>query len=62
MLEIRCDACDKLLEVPGGLLFSPPDEKKDCKKYHVCINCMSYVYYFLNISNDKISHNRFDAC
>lgn len=33
-----CDKCDKELEFPGGLAFSPPDENKVIK-FHLCQTC-----------------------
>jgi len=34
-----CDKCKKELEVFGGILFSPPDEKGYVRKWHICKPC-----------------------
>jgi hypothetical protein len=40
MLEIRCDICQRDLQQPGALVFSPPtSEPWLVEKYHVCASC-----------------------
>jgi len=34
-----CNRCGKELDKLGGLLFSPPDNKNNVKKYHICKDC-----------------------
>ena len=38
-MTIRCSKCGRILEVPGALVFSPPDEDGACMKFHVCVEC-----------------------
>lgn len=39
MLKIECNICNKLLTVPGALIFSPPDWEGKTYKYHICCDC-----------------------
>jgi len=41
MIKLVCDICGKELEDFGALLFSPPDEKGNVKKEHICKECYS---------------------
>jgi|TARA_Y100000310_G_scaffold89559_2_gene86647 hypothetical protein len=34
-----CDKCKQELDDFGGILFSPPDENSNVKKYHICKKC-----------------------
>lgn len=34
-----CDKCGKELTEFGALLFSPPNEDKNVKKFHLCNDC-----------------------
>lgn len=36
-LDVRCDVCGHELNVPGALVFGPPDDDGNVTKYHVCI-------------------------
>ena len=40
-MKIICDKCDKELESPGALLFSPPQDHHTsyCVKLHLCVKC-----------------------
>jgi hypothetical protein len=38
-----CDMCKKELTDYGALLFSPPNEKSEVKKYHLCKECFERV-------------------
>lgn len=38
-LDLSCDICDKPLDRPGALVFSPPDAHGNTKKRHVCVPC-----------------------
>lgn len=42
-LKINCYRCTRELEKPGALIFTPPDEKDNCTKYHLCPDCINYV-------------------
>lgn len=46
-LEIKCDKCKKELDVPGGLIFSPPDNSNQTLKIHICIDCFKGLYNWL---------------
>ena len=39
MINPTCDICHKELDDFGALLFSPPNEKGQCKKWHICKGC-----------------------
>jgi hypothetical protein len=40
MLELKCDMCDRELQEPGALIFSPPtNEVWLVEKHHVCTDC-----------------------
>lgn len=39
MLKILCNKCNKELDQPGSLAFSPPDKYHECKKFHICTSC-----------------------
>lgn len=38
-----CDKCKKELTNYGGLLFSPPNEKREVQKWHLCNNCYQKI-------------------
>jgi hypothetical protein len=38
-LKIDCDYCGNPIEVPGALVFSPPDEEGRVFKLHACGKC-----------------------
>lgn len=38
-MNINCSGCAALLNKPGSLLFSPPDELGMCYKQHFCDVC-----------------------
>lgn len=35
----KCDKCGKELTEFGAILFSPPNDKSEVKKFHICVNC-----------------------
>lgn len=52
MLKITCEVCERELDEPGALLFSPPilDDKYHitpqatlCIKYHLCRHCYNKI-------------------
>lgn len=50
MIDVKCSVCGEDLYEPGGLVFSPPDNKGICKKNHLCKKCYDTVSrIFLNI-------------
>jgi hypothetical protein len=45
-LKLRCDGCDKDIDKPGALLFSPPMTlmgRMVCEKLHFCEGCHSFL-------------------
>lgn len=42
-IEPVCDRCGEKLESFGGLVFSPPSEKNEVRKFHVCVDCYGRV-------------------
>ena len=38
-IKPTCDKCKQDLDDFGALLFSPPDEKNNVKKFHLCKDC-----------------------
>ncbi len=38
-----CDFCKKELDDYGALLFSPPNEKSEVKKFHICRSCFNKI-------------------
>jgi hypothetical protein len=39
MISPKCDKCKKELQEFGAILLSPPDEKSQVKKFHICKEC-----------------------
>jgi uncharacterized protein with PIN domain len=39
----RCDKCKKELQEFGGILLSPPDEKGNVRKFHLCVKCYEEI-------------------
>ena len=54
MLQIGCGMCRKILKVPGGLLFGPPEvhpmqtEENYSIKLHLCLKCWDLVKEFVD--------------
>ena len=42
-----CDKCGNKLNQFGGLIFSPPDNKGNVKKWHLCKKCYKLTTKFL---------------
>lgn len=38
-IKPKCDKCGKELDKFGAILFSPPNERSEVKKYHICVDC-----------------------
>ena len=34
-----CDKCGNELMAFGAILFSPPNDNSEVKKYHICVEC-----------------------
>ncbi|VVB80363.1 Uncharacterised protein [uncultured archaeon] len=39
MIKPICDKCKRELNDFGALLFSPPNEKNEVRKFHICKKC-----------------------
>jgi hypothetical protein len=39
MIRPICDKCKEELDDFGGILLSPPNEKSEVKKFHICKKC-----------------------
>jgi len=44
-LVVRCSSCLAILEEPGALLFTPPDEVGTCTKIHWCPKCYRRICF-----------------
>jgi hypothetical protein len=44
-MVVRCNWCLGILEQPGALVFTPPDEAGLCIKIHVCVACYARVIH-----------------
>lgn len=38
-IKAICDNCGKELNEFGAVLLSPPNRKREVKKYHICTSC-----------------------
>ena len=38
-----CDKCGRELTAFGAILFSPPNEKSEVKKFHICVDCYNAI-------------------
>jgi len=38
-----CDICKKELNEFGAILLSPPDDRANVKKYHICRECYAQL-------------------
>lgn len=48
-----CDFCKKELDAFGALLFSPPNDENEVKKFHVCKRCYNDIQKLTGDKNDK---------
>lgn len=39
MIEVICNHCNKPLDQPGALMFSPPSKSHTVRKFHLCVKC-----------------------
>jgi hypothetical protein len=61
---IRCFRCSGVIyvaEVPGALLFSPPDDKGTCTKIHLCATCYVSTLEFCRVPTPLVLEQRFAA-
>jgi hypothetical protein len=50
-MELNCNICNRKLDEPGALVFSPPSLDKDLmlvNKYHICVICWPLIREKLN--------------
>ena len=38
-IKPKCNKCNKELTEFGAILFSPPNESSEVKKFHICVEC-----------------------
>lgn len=59
MLNFKCYCCEKELNQPGALLFSPSEKFEGCsdneflfmnsvKTYHICVDCFEDIMGYIN--------------
>ena len=36
---VSCEACDRPLRAPGGILFAPPTANGFARQQHICVEC-----------------------
>ena len=53
MIKPNCDLCGKELTDFGALLFSPPNEKNEVKKFHICKLCYNTLQKQIKKGNKK---------
>ncbi len=54
MISPKCDVCKEELNDYGALMFSPPDEEGNVKKFHICQNCyLKLKEGIREVKNDK---------
>src|SRR4051794_9748146 len=59
MLELRCDVCQREMQEPRALVFSPPTtDAWIVEKYHVCTNCWPTIRGLLKDEEEdfNVSH------
>ena len=58
VLELQCDICNRTLQEPGALIFSPPPKESwIVEKYHVCIDCWPVAALLKRqTSDDRLSN------
>jgi len=42
-IEPKCDKCKEELDDYGAILWSPPDGRGKCDKYHICLKCFDII-------------------
>ena len=42
-IKPRCDKCKKELNEFGAIMFSPPDNENNVKKFHICNECYNKI-------------------
>lgn len=57
-MDVVCVACGKTLEVPGALLFSPPDSVGYIRKDHICLICYTIIYPGIK-KKESVNRKRF---
>lgn len=56
MPALHCDICQKELQQPGGLVFSPPTNGAWLvEKYHVCAACWPELKKFVSPQGEPIA-------
>ena len=60
-LHLSCFRCERPIDVPGALLFSPPEEGGKCTKAHLCTVCYSHVVEACRLPTLLVLEQRFAA-
>ncbi len=42
-IKPKCDKCSEELNDFGAILLSPPNDKSEVKKYHICKSCYKKI-------------------
>jgi hypothetical protein len=56
-MKIKCNKCNKSLKNLGGLIFSPPDDRNQVVKYHVCVSCYGGLFDWIHSLTPQGSSN-----
>ena len=48
MIYADCFMCGKTIEEKSALLFTAPDKRNKCTKYHFCKSCWKLLSRFMN--------------
>jgi len=54
MLKLKCSRCKGKISKPAALVFSPPDDHGNCRKFHVCIECWLQLALFVQGIEGKV--------
>jgi hypothetical protein len=59
-MEMICTKCREPYDVPGALIFSPPQSGTEqgaiCTKHHICPTCWQWLHAELNLADDNIGY------
>jgi hypothetical protein len=64
-MKITFYSCDKIMTIPGALVFSPPFKNNNAMsvstlhKYHICVNCWEKLIKCMeNLEDVKITKEK----
>jgi hypothetical protein len=58
-LQLNCFRCRHPIDIPGALLFSPPDDHDTCTKIHLCSTCYAATLLFFQLPTPVVLEGRF---